>query len=58
MTQRIGMRGVFNDFFQATNGTKDAGFESKDIHFATKWKSPFACIENFSMFLADAEKVL
>ena len=52
------MHGVFNDFFQATNGTKDAGFESKDIHFATKWKSPFACIENFSMFLADAGKVL
>ena len=25
------MHGVFNDFFQATNGTKDAGFESKDI---------------------------
>ena len=58
MTQHIGMCCIFNDFLQATYWTKDAGFESKDIHFATKCKIPFACIQNFSVCLADAEKVL
>ena len=41
-----------------TNVLFDAHTVEKDIHFAIKCKNLFACIDNFSMFLADAEKVL
>ena len=38
--------------------TSDAGFKTKDVGFEVKWEIPFACTQNLSMCLADAEKVL
>jgi hypothetical protein len=36
----------------------DAGFETKDVGFATKCENLFVCIQYFSMCLAAVEKVL